>query len=1198
MSLRIQAKQLITPINLLASPEDLTASPWHSPNLTTVSNIELAPDGTMTATKFAYSTPGAFVSQDSIASMTSGETYTISVYAKVAGPALLYGYNGIGIICSGGTAFANYGLDDNGYMFPGRQGVMNMSIEPAANGFYRIAYTFVASSNPDISFWLGGYNGSDWSGNTMTLWGAQLVHRPNLLANPDDFSTAPWYTQNSTIVTDAAIAPDGTMTADKLVGDNGVTIRKAVYQRHAVIPGTSYTFIVYLKAAGYTVASMWHDSSSSLPIPYYGADALLNLTTGQSSDSSVTMVNATNGWYLCYVTATHITDSFDPAFEISLGDANGGRGTPTGNGVDGIYVWGAQLIQEFTLPQYYPQSVLNSGVRIQSRQIVSTNLLTSPEDFSDASWYKANITVVSNAAIAPDGTMTADKLIATNGDPVIEQLVTVTAGVPYTASVYVKAGSASSVGAHGFIWSWYQTDPGFATGPMNYGRVLYTLTNDWQQTTITFTPSTSGYVQIRLDTMEGNWAYAPGDFMYAWGASLTAGATPLLYSNDFANWGMNTAPNDYSVTPDATIAPDGTQTASFILKPAVFGGSTVYNLFNGKIGGSYRGSIYLKSAGYSKARINFENSAFDNIGKGVDVDLNAGTIYNSFGGATGTIVDAGDAWRRIDIFATAGTTYNYNYVFAVVPLNDQWQGGFTGDGTSGIYMWTGQVTEDVPVLYYSQNQLNSGFRLRGVAPLTNRGLAFYIDAANTASNLTTAIADISGNNYSVGSHNATITTSSFQVRNRSGIAPTQGIVATFDEGILKAENSTGTWTLEAVWKNIARPVSAESVIIGRIGCHGGIYCYENNDGVSTDIRHAIKTANNNCWSEAYNPVIATVGPGETVHSVMTYNNGQISSYINGQLVVSAHWDHTMDPMFHYSDDIRIGGICDDNFPQYNTNSDIYKIRCYTTELTAQEVAQNYKHFNLSSSRDIIRAGLITHLDLGDTASYTTGTTIVDISGSGHNGILSIEPSDGLPGSYSLDTSTYSVPVLNLNNNSTSSNAIISFPTLPNMDDLAETHNFTVMFAAKKNYYGLKGNEFGNSEIFRGAHNGYTFGWRIVEENQGTPGAPFDYGQSWHLGFNDYNTAISTYDLTGTHRMCIVAATVSANDIRIWCNGNSNSRSNPHTYVRGNDSPQISDWHAGAGAFQGQLGFFMIYDHALTDAEIAYNYEILRSRYGL
>ena len=721
------------------------------------------------------------------------------------------------------------------------------------------------------------------------------------------------------------------------------------------------------------------------------------------------------------------------------------------------------------------------------------------------------------------------------------------------------------------------------------------------QTSITFTPSATGFVFIRLDTMEGNWTYAPGDFMYAWGASLTAGATPLLYSNDFANWRMNTAPNDYSVTPNATTAPDGTQTASFILKPAVYGGSTVYNLFNGKLGGSYRGSIYLKSAGYSKARINFENSAFDNIGKGVDVDLNAGTIYNSFGGATGTIVDAGDAWRRIDIFATAGNTFNYNYVFAVVPLNNQWQGGFTGDGTSGIYMWTGQVTEDVPVPYYPQSQLNSGFRLRGVAPLTNRGLAFYIDAANTASNLTTAIADISGNNYSVGSHNATITTSSFQVRNRSGIAPTQGIVATFDEGILKAENSTGTWTLEAVWKNIARPVSGESVIIGRIGCHGGIYCYQNDDGVSTDIRHAIKTGGDNCWDESYNALIATISPGDTVHSVMTYNDGQISSYINGQLVVSAHWDHTVNPMFPYGNNIKIGGICDDNFPQYNTNSDIYKIRCYTTELTAQEVAQNYKHFNLSSSSDIIRAGLITHLDLGDTASYTTGTTITDLSGSGHNGILSIESSEGLPGSYSLDTSTYSVPVLNLNNDSTSSNAIISFPTLPNMDDLAETHNFTVMFAAKKNYYGLKGNDFGNSEIFRGSFEGYSRGWRVVEDNMGTPGAPFNYGQNWHLGFPDQNTTIGTYDPTGTHRMCIVAATVSANNIRIWCNGNSNSRSNPHTYVRSNSAttnPRISDWHAGAGAFQGQLGFFMIYDHALTDAEIAYNYEILRSRYGL
>ena len=374
------------------------------------------------------------------------------------------------------------------------------------------------------------------------------------------------------------------------------------------------------------------------------------------------------------------------------------------------------------------------SLRIQSRQPTVVNLLSSPEDFSNASWVKANIVVTPNDTIAPDGTMTADKLTATNGDPVVGQWVMVTAGIPYTTSVYVKAGSASSVGARGFIWSWFTSDPGSATGPMNYGRVLYTLTNDWQQTTITFTPSTSGFVFVRLDTMEGNWTYAPGDFMYAWGASLIAGATPLLYSNDFANWGMNTAPNDYVVTSNATTAPDGTQTASFILKPAVYGGSTVYNVFNGKLGGRYRGTIYLKSAGYSNARINFENSAFDNISKGVDVDLNAGTIYNSFGGATATIVDAGDAWRRIDIFATAGTTNNYNYVFAVVPLNNQWQGVFTGDGTSGIYMWTGQVTEDVPVPYYPQSQLNSGIRLQStqLSPLPISSALLYLDGNDPA----------------------------------------------------------------------------------------------------------------------------------------------------------------------------------------------------------------------------------------------------------------------------------------------------------------------------------------------------------------------------------------------------------------------------------------------------------------------------------
>ena len=374
MSLRIQAKQP-TVVNLLSSPENLTASPWTLPSVTALSNTELAPDGTYTASKFTYLSIFSGVDYDLDSIVTTGETYTLSVYAKAT---------------TENIAFTSYGSWHNynvryGYA-PDGQNVITSSITPAANGFYRCAYTFTVPADHtyhNIRFWLGGFNGSDWTGNTMTLWGAQLIHTSNLetyysqsqlnsgvriqsrqqistnlLSSPEDFSIAPWYTNNATIISNAAIAPDGTMTADKLVGDNGVTIRKAVYQRYAVTSGTTYTFSVYLKAAGYTTANIWHDS---LSVGYVGAGTFIYLDTGTTSDP-VTITDAGNGWYRCSVTATHPTAN-NPAFEISLGEANGSY--PPGNGVDGIYLWGAQLDVGSTALPYRSVSQLNSGFRIR-----------------------------------------------------------------------------------------------------------------------------------------------------------------------------------------------------------------------------------------------------------------------------------------------------------------------------------------------------------------------------------------------------------------------------------------------------------------------------------------------------------------------------------------------------------------------------------------------------------------------------------------------------------------------------------------------------------------------------------------------------------------------------------------------------------------------------------------------------------------
>jgi hypothetical protein len=168
----------------------------------------------------------------------------------------------------------------------------------------------------------------------------------------------------------------------------------------------------------------------------------------------------------------------------------------------------------------------------------------------------------------------------------------------------------------------------------------------------------------------------------------------------------------------------------------------------------------------------------------------------------------------------------------------------------------------------------------------------------------------------------------------------QHAISTFNEGVLKASNLSGNWTLESVFRNISAPNSPESFIIGRAGCHGGIYCYPS--GVNSVLYHAIKTSS--CWTGAANRIITTLVPGQYVHTVMTYSNGVIRSYINGVYASTTIYDYATYGMAGYSDLMYIGG---NSGGSYCTNTDISIIKAYNKELTATEVLRN---FNATKSR--------------------------------------------------------------------------------------------------------------------------------------------------------------------------------------------------------------------------------------------------------
>ena len=159
--------------------------------------------------------------------------------------------------------------------------------------------------------------------------------RTNLLAYSQDFDNGAWSKTRATVAANATTAPDGTITADKLVEDSSANTSHYLYSTFSASAQT-YTFSVYLKDAGRSWANLVLSTGSS--------GAMFNLATGAKgvvSDGYTSDITpAGNGWYRCSVTTTATAATWYA--EVDIGEADNDIGY-TGDGTSGIYIWGAQL---------------------------------------------------------------------------------------------------------------------------------------------------------------------------------------------------------------------------------------------------------------------------------------------------------------------------------------------------------------------------------------------------------------------------------------------------------------------------------------------------------------------------------------------------------------------------------------------------------------------------------------------------------------------------------------------------------------------------------------------------------------------------------------------------------------------------------------------------------------------------------------
>jgi hypothetical protein len=194
-----------------------------------------------------------------------------------------------------------------------------------------------------------------------------------LITYSEQFDNAAWTKVRSSVVANTIIAPDGTLTGDKLVEDTQA-LTHAAQSAISTIASAVHTGSCYLKAGERTWGYIGIGASTN-GAAYFD---LVNGTVGTiTAGFTATIIPVGNGWYRCTVSGTIATSNQLGAITVFTASANN-TVSYTGNGYSGIYIWGAQL-EALAFPTSYIPTVASQVTRAaDSASMTGTNF---------SSWY-------------------------------------------------------------------------------------------------------------------------------------------------------------------------------------------------------------------------------------------------------------------------------------------------------------------------------------------------------------------------------------------------------------------------------------------------------------------------------------------------------------------------------------------------------------------------------------------------------------------------------------------------------------------------------------------------------------------------------------------------------------------------------------------------------------------------------------------
>lgn len=492
----------------------------------------------------------------------------------------------------------------------------------------------------------------------------------NLLKSSEDFASSDWTKVDTTITSNAAMAPDGELTADLLTNDDTTG---SLYQSATVIAGQTYETGIFLKHYD----TQWF--RFYLETGYQVWVDVENKILGTDDSGSATLVELSDDWV--YVSTPLIPVSNTATIQLYTA-ASDGSDVEVANG--SAYIWGAHLYENglagmFDVPEDQRALAALNKYLPNKAVVTGPNLVSNGTFDADTGWTKGTGWTI-GSGVASAAAATAN--LSNTG-----YATALTAGVyrvEFTISNY-SGGSIRPILAGGTA-----VNGSFETANGTYVQTLTNVDNLY----IRF--GTSGFTgdidNITVEEVDrnpsaarflprrGNHEYIDGAWVKGIKVESEARTNLVTEAFDFSTWTTsNVTATDNSVT-----GPDGQSSAAHLDATGATAFANVHEDITLSAATDYTLSTWIKGDTATQSRFRlYDVTGADTAGE-VIVDWTAGVpSTNSSTGASNINYEEGsNSWYRLSFTATSDAT-NTSHSFYIYPDSS----GADGD----IYIWGAQA---------------------------------------------------------------------------------------------------------------------------------------------------------------------------------------------------------------------------------------------------------------------------------------------------------------------------------------------------------------------------------------------------------------------------------------------------------------------------------------------------------------------------